>query len=559
MKLSLIWLILALFLACNPKEDEEQDEDSSEKPAIKNETSSNKDGDNNNQGEETESSDTLVLSIDIPVDATEMSLASLPSINEAGKENPDELSASTLALPLVSNLVDISNNNSNGNSNDNQSSTENSDDYLQSYIGKPISYPGIQKMFAFQCWGKSDFKKKDNTYANYCPDAIKDKIGSEFIPQKKANEKSNISSRLAYEFTSYSLLGLIFQAETTAKAGFKLADKATKIDPKSIVLKAERDYDYKPITAEKPGKYVIDMLTSYDLHYTDFKTSRGYLLNSNAEEEGEYMILPWNLRDGKCKTCGASVYQSWMKLDKSKEKAKLFAINQFVASSEKQNYGFRHILLINFETDHFLLKAGWNESGHNSKVIAGKGGFDFTTGTWKEGAYYTFIKDPGSGAPDLGYCVDSKSQLLLSYDVTHEKCSFVADFFENASSFDPATFLSLTEEEAKKLSPFLELFKNSDGLTADQIPKGKTDIPNLFDEVEFDAVGPVKQESSNDMDTYDKSQKSPYSTPKPMPNSGPSCPMGMTCESICDDGKDNDGDGYADCGDADCLSTPACK
>ncbi len=419
------------------------------------------------EGENSDEAAANTLAINIPVDVTPESIAALPTINEPGKANPEELDASTLDIGtnLVGGLVS-----SNSNSNNPSSSMHS--------IGDPVNVLSLQGFFAFECWGRAGNISHDQPFYVYCPKAIADKVNQTWIPAVKASKtKSGMSSMGPYQFSSFSILGMVFTSEILAKYAYSKEGEAKVVKPESISFAAGKDYKQNAITEKgDPDKYLIPIQGIYNRYFTE--GWKHYLYNGDAKKDGRYSVIPWH----KGGTMGGGGLQSYMTVEKDGKTARIYAVNQVLSSSNSPDEGARMILLINFKTEQFLAKLG-NDRGKYGTIIAGKGGFDIEKGVWKEGAY--FAEHFHNGHQAFKACVDNKTATIIGLDTKAEKCQFVADFFDKTKTFSAAKFLELNDVEEKDLTGFLSFFEDAEPLADEQVPEGTKDVANIFDQVTF--------------------------------------------------------------------------
>ena len=406
---------------------------------------------------EQDTSGTLSVGEDVPVNITELSLGSLPTINEAGVSNPG-----TLALEASLNLGIFALQTQTGPT-----------------VGQPVDNTNIQSLFALECYW-------DLETDNWCPDEITKGLKDGTIPVYGG---PNAGGDAPYWFSNFSILGIIHHAEAYFGGAYQKSDVANKIVPDSLKGFATKDYDGSAITRTEAKGYVIDIPNLYDSIYqaTDGDEGMHYIFNSRAKEDGRYSSIPWakfleshdsyNQRN----TGGG---QSYLTMKEDGKTPHIYAINQVMSYSNSTNEGFRMILMINYETNHFLFKSGsTNSIGRYATVVAGKGGFDASTASWLDGAYYA--QDLLDGSIGWEACVDNKTQNVLGTAVTQTQCQFVKAMFTEAETFDPAQFLQLTAGEKTDLVNFLAFFNDNSEIPASEIPGGGEDAASFPDEYTY--------------------------------------------------------------------------
>lgn len=391
--------------------------------------------------------------LEVPVKLTEASLGALPTINEKGKANPGTLQVST-------NL------------------------WQSQQVGEAVNDTTIQSLFALECYWDVE---KDNA----CPDAITEGLKNGSIP---VYDPSDTSGSFPYWYSNFSILGIIHHAEAYFKYPYEYADEVKKIDPDTLIYRATIDYKGEAVTQGEPGKYLIEIPGIYNAYVEDSGSNSGY----------KYLAYWPDTLDGRLSAVffpnkqqkNTSFAQSHLTFEDDNETPRIYAINQVMPYPDNAGEGFRMILIVNYKTDRFLfVSASTNSMGRYDALVAGQGGFDAETSTWKQGYYFarTFF----DSSSNWQGCVDSKTQTVVSLDVNASQCASVKGLFDSATAFDPAEFLQLNAQEKTDLVNFLAFF---DGqlIEAEQIPNEADVGRHIPDKLEFDEIEQNEDEQNED-------------------------------------------------------------
>lgn len=386
---------------------------------------------------------TLAIDASALNQVTRSSIQTLPTINTAGALNPGTLALSFLSLRQS----------------------------LTSEV--PVGEKSLQDLFAFQCWNRAE---DDYGKHNSCPE-----------PLYAAVEAGNIETipgdtKHYYEFGHFSLLGMIFHAQVDSKAIFAKESTAAKIIPSSLEYQATRSYDGNPVSGGAGDKYVVRFPAGYDRYAGSSGDGRHYFWNDSLAraKQKRFLAMMWYKMINSTQNGGGP--QTYLSMDSAGTTPRVFALNQVMSYTSSSREGFRMVLLMNFETNRFVYKGGaWGTLGNYDAgvmTLAGSGGFDFSSRSWKDGAYFARFSN------GTEYCIDSKRQAVIATEMSQE-CNVVSGYFSNSTDFIVSEFLGLNETETEDLMPLLEILKTSATLTSDQTPQGTDDAKNIFDTVTF--------------------------------------------------------------------------
>ncbi len=173
------------------------------------------------------------------------------------------------------------------------------------------------------------------------------------------------------------------------------------------------------------------------------------------------------------------IFQPFIVLSSDKKSARILAFSSVNVSTGSN----RAFLIVNFENNRFMIKTGTGGGSPSYSIMAGKGGFDFSTGLWREGFYYARVKSSQS-EDEWAACVDSKTQTvkgLTTADSTD--CALIKGFFESSPSFVAADFLELNDSERIDLAGYLAFFQDPNPLPATAIPQQMEDVKHIPDSV----------------------------------------------------------------------------
>jgi hypothetical protein len=397
----------------------------------------------------------LALSTEPVGQVTTQSLTTLPLINTPGAANPGTLVIGTPSLQL--------------------------NDGATGVVGGAIDNRSLQSLFAFHCWNRAE----DNYgYWNFCPKPIYSAVEAKALPQISGDTK------LMYEFGHFSLLGMIFHAQRDTQNIFAMEASGVKLEPTSLSFLATRDYAGGAISGGVGDKFLMRFASGYDSYAGSSGDGKHYFWNyaaasASSAAQKHFLAMIWYKMVNSTEIGGGA--QTFIAVGDDGVTPRIFAINQVMSDTRNANEGSRMVLIMNFENNNFLYKGtshGSLSEQFYSTVIAGKGGFDYDSSTWKEGAYFADL----SGSTVWRGCVDSKSQTLIADTVGVEQCQFVAGFFNGDDNFAAADFLALNEQERLELSEMLGMFSDAAPLTKEQTPRGRDEAANIFDSVTFTKV-----------------------------------------------------------------------
>jgi hypothetical protein len=230
-------------------------------------------------------------------------------------------------------------------------------------------------------------------------------------------------------------------------------------------------------------KYVVPVTGLYDRVGTNSSEHKYDLWRSNAAADGRYAALSVRKGYDASSTIMSDIFQTLVSRDMTTKTARTMAFNQVQISYSSDSSGSlasRAILLVSFVNKKFVIKS---REGTGYLIVAGSGGFDFSTGLWLEGAYMARVLGTGDGDSEQTVCVDSKTQLVKGIGTDATECQAIAGFFTDSASFDMGDYLGLNAQEKTDMAGYLAFFANDTALTAEQTPMSSDDQKHFADSV----------------------------------------------------------------------------